>query len=147
MFRERVTFERSNDHRKWLMKVSVKKPTPSSPEVRVYVYGFGGWKDFALENNIKVGDLLIFTLIEMSRFVVYIYPKQPVGIPVVHTDRDVIQRAFKDSTDWTPNETKCQACGQTAPCPQFEATVSLPPMVSKLYTVLMFVSIILELII
>jgi hypothetical protein len=41
---------------------------------RVYVYG-GGWRDFVLDNGISIGEFLVFELVDRSRLIVYVYPR------------------------------------------------------------------------
>lgn len=147
----RVTFERpGNSDRKWPLAVTVKA-VPSSTVRRLVVYGTHGWNAFVEENQVKVDDHLIFSLISPSRFVVYISRKEPpvgIPVPVVHTgSRDAIQRLPNVSAPSTRNESRCQEtschlCGQTTPeLPQFVATVSLPHMVSyKKFTMIFWES-------
>lgn len=39
---------------------------------RVYTSG-DGWKAFTTDNNVNIGDFLVFELVEFSRFYVHIY--------------------------------------------------------------------------
>ena len=41
---------------------------------RVYVFG-GGWRDFVLDNGISIGEFLVFELVDRSRLIVYVYPR------------------------------------------------------------------------
>jgi hypothetical protein len=41
---------------------------------RVYVYG-GGWRDFVLDNGISIGEFLVFELVDRSRLIVHVYPR------------------------------------------------------------------------
>jgi hypothetical protein len=41
---------------------------------RVCVYG-GGWRDFVLDNGISIGEFLVFELVDRSRLIVHVYPR------------------------------------------------------------------------
>jgi len=64
-----VTFE-MDSQRTWPIKLTVRSFKQSKP--RVSAYGAGGWKIFLMDNYIKVGDVLIFSLISYSQFEVFI---------------------------------------------------------------------------
>ena len=52
-------------------------PMPKGSLVPSHVYAFGksGWADFATDNDIQVGDLVVFQLVDISCFQVFVMPK------------------------------------------------------------------------
>ena len=76
-FSECATFEcKSLDPdstKQWPIRVTVRNFQQNNKK-RVFAYGEGGWKDFFMENQLQIGDLLVFQLIGFSHFRVYVYP-------------------------------------------------------------------------
>ncbi|KAG0606504.1 hypothetical protein M758_9G146200 [Ceratodon purpureus] len=41
---------------------------------RIFTFG-GGWRDFVVDNGISIGEFLVFELVNTSRLVVHVYPR------------------------------------------------------------------------
>ena len=71
-FQELITLETAHDsNHLWPVAVIIR---PWADRARVMLDGHdGGWKKFVVDNEVKIGDILIFKLVAMSRFVVEIH--------------------------------------------------------------------------
>ena len=71
-FQELITLETPhNSNHLWPVEVIIR---PWGDRLRVMLDGHdGGWKKFVVDNEVKIGDTLIFKLVAMSRFVVQIH--------------------------------------------------------------------------
>ena len=71
-FQELITLETPhNSNHLWPVAVIIR---PWGDRPRVMLDGHdGGWKKFVVDNEVKIGDMLIFKLVAMSRFVVEIH--------------------------------------------------------------------------
>ena len=71
-FQELITLETPHDsNHLWPVAVIIR---PWGDRLRVMLDGHdGGWKRFVVDNEVKIGDTLIFKLVAMSRFVIQIH--------------------------------------------------------------------------
>jgi hypothetical protein len=76
-FDEHATFEskslQRNSNKRWPVRITVRHFVADDKK-RVFAYGDGGWSAFFMENQVRLGDLLVFQLIGFSRFRVYVFP-------------------------------------------------------------------------
>lgn len=135
-FTENVTLEIRNGDKKWPVKISVKHIKYSGKK-RVFAYGYNGWRVFVEDNDVRVGDLVVFCLVKFSRFIVFIYKS-----PVSEANHNAVNEACnnderKEDTHDEPDakalveeplivvpiEIKCTACGHAPPSPLFVITM------------------------
>lgn len=50
-------------------------------KMRAFAYGADGWKQFFSDNQVGLGDLVVFQLIDYSRFQAYVLPRIPARRP------------------------------------------------------------------
>lgn len=68
---ELITLETQNSNHLWPVAVIIR---PGGDRPRVMLDGLnGGWQKFVVDNEVKIGDILIFKLVAVSRFVVEIH--------------------------------------------------------------------------
>ncbi|KAG0565300.1 hypothetical protein KC19_8G180500 [Ceratodon purpureus] len=63
-----VRLERAFGDKVW--PVVMKKPGVGGAMNLLFLHGYDGWRKFFEENGVKEGDILVFQVIEKSRFIV-----------------------------------------------------------------------------
>lgn len=74
-FQERIILERHGRcGENWPVSLSIQHREEGG--VRVYCCSSeSGWRDFVVKNQLNIGDVLLFNLVAMSRFVVHVNPE------------------------------------------------------------------------
>ena len=75
-FQEKIILERyGRCGENWPVRLTIQHREEGGVRVYCCNNSESGWRDFVVKNQLKIGDVLLFNLVAMSRFVVHVNPE------------------------------------------------------------------------